>query len=87
VTPKVQPEGAVFGERLQELRKRRGETVRSLAALCGTSFTYISDMEHGRKVPSLTMLLRLSMALDCDIAELVSVFSGRDLRKLLGKRR
>jgi len=83
----VQPEGVVFGERLRELRTKRGETVRSLAELTGTSFTYISDMEHGRKVPSLTMLLRLAAALECDVTELVNVFSRRDLRKFIPKRR
>jgi len=87
VTSSLQPEGVVFGERLRELRTKRGESVRSLAELTATSFTYISDMEHGRKVPSLTMLLRLAVALECDVTELVEVFSGRDLRKLLAKRR
>lgn len=77
----------VFGERLRELRTKRGETVRSLAELIGTSFAYISDMERGVKVPSLTMLLRLALALDCKVTDLVDVFNGRDLRKLIPKRK
>ena len=81
------PEAEVFGARLKELREQRGETVRSLADLVETSFTYISDLEHGRKVPSLSMVLRLAAALDCKVTELVKVFNNHDLRTLVKKRR
>ena len=81
------PEAEVFGARLKELREQRGETVRSLADAVETSFTYISDLEHGRKVPSLSMLLRLAAALDCKVTELVKVFNTHDLRTLVKKRR
>ena len=81
------PEAEVFGARLKELREQRGETVRSLADAVETSFTYISDLEHGRKVPSLSMLLRLAAALDCKVTELVKVFNTHELRTLVKKRR
>ena len=81
------PEAEVFGVRLKEIREQRGETVRSLAEAVETSFTYISDLEHGRKVPSLSMLLRLAAALDCKVTELVKVFNTHDLRTLVKKRR
>jgi transcriptional regulator with XRE-family HTH domain len=81
------PEAEIFGARLKELREKRGETVRSLAALTETSFTYISDMEHGRKVPSLSMMLRLAAALDCKVTDLVKVFNDHDLRTFALKRR
>ena len=81
------PEAEVFGARLKELREKRGETVRSLAEAVETSFTYISDLEHGRKVPSLSMLLRLAAALECKVTELVKVFNAHDLRTLAKKRR
>ena len=81
------PEAEVFGARLKELREQRGETVRSLADLVETSFTYISDLEHGRKVPSLSMVLRLAAALECKVTELVKVFNSHDLRTLVKKRR
>lgn len=87
MTSSPQPEAQIFGARLKELREKRGETVRSLAELTETSFTYISDMEHGRKVPSLSMLLRLAAALDCKVTELVKVFNDQDLRTLVRKRR
>jgi transcriptional regulator with XRE-family HTH domain len=48
MTISVLPEAEIFGARLRELREKRGETVRSLATLTETSFTDISDMEHGK---------------------------------------
>jgi transcriptional regulator with XRE-family HTH domain len=41
-----------------------------LAATSGLTKAYISDMESGLKIPSLTTILRL--ALDCKVVELVS---------------
>ena len=86
MTAPTQREGVVFGARLRELREQRGETQRSLAEAAGFPHPYINEMEHGRKVPSLTTLIRLAVALDCKITELVEVFNERDLRKLLPKR-
>jgi transcriptional regulator with XRE-family HTH domain len=87
MTTPALPEAEIFGACLKALREERGETVRSLAALTETSFTYISDMEHGRKVPSLSMLLRLAAALDCKVTDLVKIFNDYDLRTLVRKRR
>jgi len=86
MTTRPQPEGMVFGERLRELREQRGETQRSLAEAAGFPHPYISNMERGLKVPSLTTLLRLAVALDCKVTDLVDVFNRRDLRKLIPKR-
>ena len=79
-------EGELFGARLRELREQRGESQRSLADLTGSTHAYISEMERGLKVPTLTMIIRLAVALECEVADLVDVFTGRDLRKLVPKR-
>jgi hypothetical protein len=42
-------------------------------------------MERGLKVPSLTTVLQLAMALECKVTELVGVFDKTDLRVLLSK--
>jgi transcriptional regulator with XRE-family HTH domain len=78
-------EGELFGARLRELREQRGESQRSLAERTGSTHAYISQMERGLKVPTLTMIIRLAVALECEVADLVDVFSGRDLRKLVAK--
>ena len=52
-----------FGRRLREIRKERGFTQEALAESADLSGNYISDLELGLKVPSLTILVRLSQAL------------------------
>jgi transcriptional regulator with XRE-family HTH domain len=86
-TKPVTPEAAIFGERLHELRTKRGLTIEALADDIEMSRTYVSNLEVGAKVPSLTTLLRLAAALDCNVTDLVKVFNGRDLRALVKKRR
>lgn len=84
-TTPIGPEAALFGDRLQELREKRGLTLRALAAVADMSMTYLSDLERGLKVPSLTTLVRLAVALDCKLTALVSVFDKADLRAMLPK--
>ena len=86
MTVRRQPEAEVFGARLRELREERGETLRSLGEASGISYVFIGDMERGVKVPSLTTVIRLAIALDCKVTDLVDVFNKRDLRKLVPKR-
>jgi transcriptional regulator with XRE-family HTH domain len=71
---KTQPEGEIFGRRLRELRLERNLTQEALAQIVATSKPFISDMERGVKVPSLTMILRLARALDCRVCDLVQIF-------------
>jgi transcriptional regulator with XRE-family HTH domain len=83
VTIKTQPEGVVFGRRLRELRTARDLSQYALADLCGSHKPFISELERGVKVPSLTMILRLADALECRVYDLVEVFEKgtRKLRK------
>jgi transcriptional regulator with XRE-family HTH domain len=78
-------EGELFGARLRELREQRGESQRSLADLTGSTHAYISQMERGVKVPTLTMIVRLAVALDCKVTALVKIFDKEDLTKLITK--
>ncbi len=82
MTIKTQPEGVVFGQRLRELRIARDLSQYALADLCGSHKPFISELERGVKVPSLTMILRLAEALDCSVYDLVEVFDeSRPVRK------
>jgi transcriptional regulator with XRE-family HTH domain len=86
VTAHVQPEGEVFGHRLRELRQKYGVTQEQLSAATGLTEGYISNMERGLKVPSLTTILRIAVALGCKVTELVSAFDKvADLPALLPK--
>jgi transcriptional regulator with XRE-family HTH domain len=79
----VQPEGEVFGQRLRELRQKYGVTQQQLSVATGLTEGYISNMERGQKVPSLTTLLRLASALGCKVTTLVSTFDKTDLTSIL----
>lgn len=81
----AQPEAVIFGERLRDLREKRELSLRSLADLAGMSYTYISDMERGLRVPSLTTIIRLALALECKVTDLVGMFDKKNLRSLLPK--
>lgn len=53
--------------------------------LCGSHKPFISELERGVKVPSLTMILRLAEALDCRVYELVEVFDQSSYARKRGK--
>jgi transcriptional regulator with XRE-family HTH domain len=79
----LQAEAEVFGRRLREVRQEGALTQDALAAKSGLTKAYISDMERGLKVPSLTTVLRLAMALDCKVMDLVGVFDRTDLPSIV----
>ncbi len=82
----VQPEGEIFGERLRELRQKAGMSQEAVAQASGLTKAYISNMETGIKVPSLTTILRLAVSLGCRVTALTSVFDKvEDLAALLPK--
>ena len=85
MTASLQPEGVVFGGRLREVRQKSGHTLKSLAEAAAMSFPYISEMERGLKVPSLTTIIRLALALDCKVTDLVGVFDKKNLRAFVPK--
>jgi transcriptional regulator with XRE-family HTH domain len=70
----VADEGRIFGEHLRDLRVARNLTQTELADRCGSNRPFISNLERGVKIPSLTMVLRLAEALDCTACDLVEVF-------------
>lgn len=65
----------VFGERVRELRKAKGLTLRDLASVVDVGFTYLSRVETGRlnsgDYPSNALIHRLADALDADEEELL----------------
>ncbi len=75
-------EAELFGRRLREIRKERGLTQEALAESADLSGNYISDLELGLKVPSLTILVRLSQALGVATPDLVRDFTREAVRKM-----
>ncbi len=64
---------ARFGNRLKELRKERGFTLRSLADKINVDFSYLSKIENARlpHTPSVETIRALASALDADPIELL----------------
>ena len=57
-----------LGQRLQELRRGQGLTLESLAADSGLSAGYLSQIENGQAVPSLTALHVIAAELGVDVS-------------------
>ena len=77
--------GELFGARLREVRLKRHLSQQALADLVEIPQTHVSAMELGAKFPNLLTVLRLAVALDCKVVDLVGIFDKADLAKLLVK--
>jgi transcriptional regulator with XRE-family HTH domain len=67
---------AVLGERVRQLRKARGLTLKDLGAAAGLSHGFLSQLERGQAQPSLSTLDDIAAALGIDTAALVSPTSS-----------
>ena len=63
-------------ERIREYRKERGLTLRQLAERAGCTPSYISQLEKGLTVPSLSMVGKLAAALNTTVSDLFSELSN-----------
>lgn len=64
-----------FGERLREIRKDKGMTLREVAERAGIDFTYLSKIENGRMpyTPAVETIRELADALKVDSIELLTL--------------
>jgi transcriptional regulator with XRE-family HTH domain len=72
----------LFGERVRELREKRGLSQEKLAQASDLTTSFVSTIERGRKTPSLTTVLKLARGLKVDATELFSGFTFDVVRKL-----
>lgn len=52
-----------FGEQLREERKKQELTVQKVAEACGTSHSYITLIENGRRLPGRKIIPKIAVAL------------------------
>jgi transcriptional regulator with XRE-family HTH domain len=49
-----------FGEKLRTLRNRQGLSLRELGNRLDVSHTFVAQMEKGKKIPNVEMILKIS---------------------------
>lgn len=74
----AEPEGLDVARAVREVRHGRSMSQRQLAARMQVPRTYISKIENGKAVPTLSSLERLANALEVDICDLLR--DGRSRR-------
>lgn len=75
-------EAELFGERIRVLRQERGLTQEKLAGKADLTTGFVNAVEHGRKSPGLTTILKLARALEVDAPDLLSDFTGATLSRM-----
>jgi transcriptional regulator with XRE-family HTH domain len=53
-----------FGEKLRTLRNRQGLSLRELGNRLDVSHTFVAQMEKGKKIPNVEMVLKISRIFD-----------------------
>jgi len=67
----------IFGEVLRELRTKRGLSQEEFGFECELHRTYISLLERGKRIPSLTTIIQLATALRIPPSEIVRTVESR----------
>jgi transcriptional regulator with XRE-family HTH domain len=68
----------LFGRHLRELRLARGLTQKDVEERSGVLVPYLSSLEAGARLPTLTMAMRLAAALGCKVSDLAKPLDGYD---------
>jgi len=61
-----------MSEQLKKARKKLSVTQKKFADMLGVTHNYIAQIEMGRRIPSLKMLLEISKLTDCEVQEFLS---------------
>jgi len=80
-----------LGERVRELRARRGMTRKAVALAADVSERHLANLEYGTGNASILVLLQVSQALQCSLSELLGDVTTRSpewllIRELLERR-
>ncbi len=62
---------AQLGKRIVYLRLKKGWSQFELSLEANINKNYVSDLEHGRRNPTLKILVRLAHVFDMDLSELL----------------
>jgi len=59
--------------KIKEIRESKGISLNQLSEMSGVSGTHINDIERGEKEPTLSVLIKIAVALDVDERQLYEV--------------
>jgi transcriptional regulator with XRE-family HTH domain len=62
-----------IGERIMILRKRQKLSKKELADIAGISYATLSNYENGKAIPSAETIVRLALALNVSVSDLISL--------------
>ncbi|WP_246050388.1 helix-turn-helix domain-containing protein [Asticcacaulis tiandongensis] len=60
-----------FGVNVRRVRAEKGITLEALAHEVGLAYSYVGEIERGRKNPTLDVVERIALVLDIDALELL----------------
>jgi transcriptional regulator with XRE-family HTH domain len=72
----------MFGEVVRGVRKGLAWTQEDLAERAGLTTTYVGQVERGDKVPSLTVVLKLALALEVHPSDMLQTFGFIEMREM-----
>lgn len=72
-----------LGRRISDLRQERGLTQEKLAWECDLAKPYLSQIESGKRVPTLGTLARIAARLGVELVHLVAVEAAAPTAQLL----
>ena len=72
-----------LGKRIAYLRKRKKMSQLTLAIESDINKNYISDLERGKRNPTLMILSRISKALNCDLSTLLKGIQDYSLEDIV----
>lgn len=68
-----------FGNRVKEMRLAQGISLRKFALMIGINKSYLVDIEHGRKSPTLSTIEKIARGLNVSFTELFANLGPTDL--------
>lgn len=77
----------VFGDVVRTLRKENGHTQERFANVCGINRTYMTDIEVGRRRPTIEVCRRICVGLNIELSTLFVAIEAAGYSVLLPQQR
>ena len=71
------PINSAVGETFRELRQKKGVSQEKLADAIDSHQVYISEIENGKKIPSLPILYKTARYFDLSLTDFVSLVESK----------